>query len=119
MAELKIARLYTGGDGESRFGEIDIPLEDIGGQVRASKIIKATGLMFREGHAEYNRSWHNPPRRVFFVTLEGTLEVGAGDGTKRIFGPGSIFLEEDLTGRGHEACTLGHQTRKSLMITLD
>jgi hypothetical protein len=41
-----------------------------------------------------------------------------GDGTRRRFGPGTIFLAEDLSGRGHLARGVGEEDRVSLYIPL-
>ena len=43
--------------------------------------------------------WHTAPRRQYVITLEGQMEVGLGDGTKRIFNSGDVLLADDLTGR--------------------
>ena len=44
---------------------------------------------------------YNPPRRNFFVTLSGELEIEASDGEVRRLGPGTVLLAEDLSGKGH------------------
>lgn len=116
---MKVTRLYTGSDGESHFEDIDIPLEDKGEIGRASDIIKATGIIFRETGEDYNYDWHNAPRRQFVFTLEGEVEIEIGDGTKRRFGPGDILLAEDTHGRGHISRTVDNQLRKSIFVTLD
>ena len=41
------------------------------------------------------------PRRQFVIILSGQLEIGLGDGSKHIFGPGDARLVEDTTGQGH------------------
>ena len=33
--------------------------------------------------------------------LQGQLEIGLGDGSKHVFGPGDARLVEDTTGQGH------------------
>ncbi|SRR6266508_6461337 len=45
--------------------------------------------------------WHPAPRRQFVVILSGQLEIGLGDGSKHVFGPGDARLVEDTTGQGH------------------
>ncbi|SVE21792.1 uncharacterized protein METZ01_LOCUS474646 [marine metagenome] len=51
--------------------------------------------------------------------MEGSVEVEAGDGTKRVFGPGDIMLAEDTTGQGHRSRYLSGNPRRSIFITLD
>jgi hypothetical protein len=42
-------------------------------------------------------------RRVaqFVVNITGRVEITVSDGDKRSFGPGTILLAEDVTGKGH------------------
>lgn len=116
---MKITRLYTGSDGETHFEDIDVPLESTGDVDRRSELMKATGILFRETDGAYNIDWHNAPRRQFVITLEGEGEVVVGDGTKRQFGPGDIFLAEDTTGRGHISRAVNNRPRKTIFVTLD
>ena len=116
---MKVTRFYTGSDGESHFEDIDVPLESTGGADRRSELMKATGIFFRETGGDYNLDWHNAPRRQFVITLEGEVEIVIGDGTKRQFGPGDVFLAEDTTGRGHISRAVNNQPRKAIFVTLD
>ncbi len=117
---MRVARLYAGRDGESHFEAIDIPLGDIGRVDRRSQLMAATGILFRETGAEYNRDdWHTTPGRQFMIVLEGRIEIVAGDGTKCQFGPGEVLLAEDTTGRGHISRAVDNQPRTSIWVTLD
>jgi hypothetical protein len=51
--------------------------------------------------ASWFGDWHPTPYRQFFLSLVGEVEVRVSDGEARRFGPGSILLVEDTTGRGH------------------
>jgi hypothetical protein len=64
----------------------------------------ATLLALKPGAFE---DWHKAPRRMFLIALQGTSEVTAGDGEKRRFGPGSIVLMDDTTGKGHITRVVG------------
>ena len=116
---MKITRLYTGTDGESHFEDMDISLDNVKGSQRMSKLKDATGIIFRETSGEYDLDFHNAPRRQHVINLEGQVEITVGDGTRRIFGPGDIFLAEDTTGRGHISRAVNNQPRKSIYVTLD
>jgi hypothetical protein len=35
--------------------------------------------------------------------LSGSVDIGIGDGTVKTFGPGDVFLAEDVSGQGHTA----------------
>ena len=117
--ERKVARLYTGPDGESHFEDIEIAVEDKGVIGRRSELVKATGIIFGELDSEHKYDWHNAPRWQFVITLEGEGEVEIGDGTKRRFRAGDILLAEDTTGRGHISRVVNNQPRKMIVVTLD
>ena len=93
-------RIYTGDDGQSHFEDLD--------QTEGSKHFltphAVKTLVFKN---DVNRSdlhgWHTAPRRQWCITLSGSVDIGIGDGTVRCFGPGDVFLAEDVTGQGHTA----------------
>ena len=96
---MQFCRMYTGDDGKSHFEELD--------QTQGSKFflstIAAKALVFKNDENRDILGWHNAPRRQWCITLSGTCEIGIGDGTKKTFGPGDVFLAEDVTGQGHTA----------------
>jgi len=117
---MKIPHLYTGADNESHFGEIDIELRDIGNSASSvSDPLKSTGIIFRNTTGDYHLDWHTAPRRQYVIILEGQVEIEIGDGTKRRFGPGEMFLAEDTTGHGHISRAVDNQPRKSVFVFLD
>ncbi len=116
---MKITRIYTGTDQESHFEEIEIPLEDAGNVGALSQAVKATGIIFRETSGDYDYDFHNAPSRRYIINLEGAVEVEVGDGSKKKFNAGDVFLAEDTTGRGHISRAVNHQSRKSIFILLD
>lgn len=92
-------RLYSGEDGQSHFEELSIS----DGTKFFDTTRPATGLMFRKEYAPHIVNWHRAPRRRWVITLSGSVNIGIGDGTVKTFGPGEVFLAEDLTGQGHTA----------------
>lgn len=116
---MQITRLYTGDDGEAHFEDIEIPLADAGDIGRLSQLQPATGIIFRETGPEYDYTWHPAPRRQYIIMLSGAVDVEIGDGTIRRFGPGTILLAEDTTGRGHISRAVDGQPRRSIFVTLD
>ena len=96
---MEFCRMYTGDDGKSHFEKLD--------QSQGAKFflttIAAKGLVFKNDDNRDILGWHNAPRRQWCITLSGTCEIGIGDGTKKTFGPGDVFLAEDETGQGHTA----------------
>ena len=92
---MDIVRIFTGDDGRSHFEDLDVALEDFGMRGQISERWPARGVQFRTVSGEYELDFHNAPRRQLVVNLTGSVEIELGDGTKRVFGPGTIFLAED------------------------
>jgi hypothetical protein len=99
---IKVPRLYSGSDEESHWDEIEIAMERAG-QAATSVLQTGDGIAFVHVEGDARIDWHTAPRRQFVITLGGTVEYETGDGSKRLFGPGDVFLADDLTGRGHAA----------------
>ena len=96
---MQFCRMYTGDDGKSHFEELE---QDLGSKLFSNSLpVKA--LVFKNDENRDILGWHNAPRRQWCITLSGTVEIGIGDGTVKTFGPGDVFLAEDVTGQGHTA----------------
>ncbi len=65
----------------------------------------ATLLRLKAGAVE---DWHNAPRAWFLIVLQGASEVTTSDGQVRHFGPGSMVLLDDTTGKGHQTRAVGN-----------
>jgi len=63
--------------------------------------------------------WHPTPRKQVYFILSGKLEGRVSDGETRQFGPGSIVLVEDTTGKGHVTRVLGSEDVLSAVIHLE
>ncbi len=95
-------RLFTGSDGKSHVEPVDLA-----GASDWTKGLKATQISFSVWPVGRFLDWHPAPRRQFVIILSGQLEIGLGDGTKHVFGPGDARLVEDTTGQGHTTRVLG------------
>ena len=116
---MKYSHLYAGPDGKSHFNDVALfPDDKELGSLRTDPM-KASSVFFTSSGKDYDLNWHNAPRRQFVITLEGTVEITASDGTIRRFGPGGIMLADDLTGQGHKTRVLNNQNRRAVFITLD
>lgn len=100
---MNYVHLYSGPDGLSHFKDVEVETEvdtkDPGTEL--SKLIRATGMMLRHNSSEYQMDYHTAPRRQFIINLSGTVEIVASGGETRQFGPGTIMLADDRTGKGH------------------
>ena len=112
---MQVVRIYTGDDGESHFEELDLPYEQMETSER-TPVGNAENIHFRRYQPGRFIHWHPAPRRQYVITLEGQVEVGLGDGTKRVFGAGDVLLADDLTGRGHTTSVYGEKQRVSVAI---
>jgi hypothetical protein len=96
-------RMYTGEDGQSHYEEIDLATHP-----EWTKGMPSTNITFREAPVGNFQDWHPAPRRQFVIILSGQLEIGFGDGSKKVFGPGDARLVEDIKGKGHTTATYGN-----------
>ena len=115
---MKYTRIYSDASGESHFEDVEVEMKKAPYNTGTiSEMFAAQGVMIRVS-PDYFVDWHNAPRRQFVVNITGTLEVTVSDGTRRSFGPGTILLAEDVTGKGHTSRGTGAGERLSLFIPL-
>ena len=114
---MQVVRIFTGEDGESHIEEMQLPFEQVGHALRTATEA-ATGVQFSSLKPTQLVDFHTAPRRQYVITLQGQVEIGIGDGTKRIFNVGDIELCEDLSGRGHTTRSVGDVDRISVQIPL-
>jgi hypothetical protein len=113
---MRIPRLYTGDDGQSHWDTVDLETEGRQGGV-FSLPAATSSVQFAILPGGGRSDWHLSPRRQYVVTLTGDADLEAGDGTTLHFGPGSIFLAEDITGQGHRG-QYGADPRTTMMVAL-
>jgi hypothetical protein len=106
-------RLYTGPDGQSHIEPIDLAKAK-----EWTSGLATTKISFSEWPVGRDLDWHPAPRRQFVIILSGRLEIGLGDGTKQVFGPGDARLVEDTTGKGHTTRVVGNERCVTATIPL-
>ena len=99
-------RLYSDDSGESHFEELqeELTLKDFAppaAPLNLSVLTKATKAGFLGAPAGWKGDWHPSSGRNLFFVISGEWEIEASDGEIRRFGPGSIVMVEDTTGKGH------------------
>ena len=122
---MAIVRVYTGEDGQSHFedvvpefGEADKGPAD-SWALDAQKVIhEASGTLARRFDPARSNPWHHAPGRAVVFTLQGSVEIEVGDGTKRVMGPGDILIAEDVTGQGHYTREVGGEARVSIFVPM-
>jgi len=98
---MRIHNLYEDEQGESHWRDIEVEWTQTTATGRLASLIPVSGLIFRETRADYDLDWHPAPRRQFILCMAGVVEIELGNGEKRRFGPGDVYLADDLTGEGH------------------
>jgi hypothetical protein len=114
---VRYVRMFSGPDGESHFEDVETSSASSQGPIDPLATLPVSLMRFVSAEANYGRSWHNAPLRQYVVTLSGWWEIQVSDGEVRRFGPGSVLLAEDTTGKGHTNRVDGPTDR--LMIHAD
>jgi len=116
---MKYTRIYADANGETHLQDINLEMKEAAHSATISEMIGAKGVFFRVTRGnEYFIDWHNAPRRQFVVNLSGEVEIVVSDGETRRFGPGSVILAEDLTGKGHISRGIGDSERVVMFVPL-
>jgi hypothetical protein len=108
-----IGRPFPWPEGETHFGEIDVPplgLND------AEYLSAKQFAIFRLRGSD---RWHNAPRRQIGILLTGECEMVTSDGETRRFTAGDVALSEDLTGKGHITRVVGSEECWCAVVRLD
>lgn len=105
---MKYIRLFADDDGESHFADVEIEFTDVEYTASApplglSPMFPSTHFGFMNAPAGWESDWHPSSARNYFVVINGEWEVTASDGETRRFGPQSLLLVEDMTGKGHKS----------------
>ena len=102
---IPVSRLYTDDADVTHFADEEIPW----GARNRTELFPADQIGFLRMTVGTRTDWHPAPRKQYVMVLEGTMEVEAGDGERRIFEAGSVLLVTDTEGRGHRTNVLGDE----------
>ena len=109
-----IIRLYTGDDGQAHFEDLNVPA----GETETVALTAGADMNFRSFPDGSFSDWHNAPRVQYVIVLAGQMEIGIGDGTKRVLDPGDILQVEDVTGQGHTTRSIGNRISASVPLAV-
>ena len=104
---MKCLRIFATPDGESHFGEAEIPMTMAPlfpdeAPFALSAHYAASRIRFVHVPAGVREAgWHTPPGRVLAVWLDGVVEFETSDGAVRQVSAGGFVLVEDIHGKGH------------------
>jgi quercetin dioxygenase-like cupin family protein len=114
---MKYTRLYTDSGGETHFEDVDVDFSLRGRAGDQAPALDAKALQFQRTKGEQNAvDWHTAPRSQFIIQVSGATEGEVSDGDVRRFGPGTIILVEDTTGKGHITRTVDDGTEERVML---
>ena len=118
MESFKVTRIYSDEDGDSKFEDIFIPLNDKGEIGFLSEPLRTGTVMFRKVAPSYDYNFHSAPARQYIALMDGMIEIETSLGDKRIFSQGDVLLVEDISGKGHRTRNITDAIRSSIFITL-
>lgn len=109
---MKYVRLVADKGGKTRFEDAALELDEAdyrppAPMVYVSHALQSDGMQFIRLPAGWAGDAINVPKKQFMLCLQGKLEVTAGSGDKRTFGPGDCILMEDVEGDGHKSSAVG------------
>ena len=116
---MRIHNLFTDAQGQSHFRDIEVEWVEEKHFSKMSKLLPATGIIFRETSGDYDLDWHPAPRRQYIINLDGAVQITASDGEARIIKAGEVILVEDTTGKGHLSKSVGGQMRRSIFVPVE
>ena len=120
---MKYTKIFADEEGETHFKDVEIELESVvfappAPPINLSTFYPATQFAFGMFPSEWHGDWHPPPRRLIYFILSGESEAQVSDGEVRHFGPGSILLAEDTSGKGHVFRVVGSKDMVVAVVQL-
>lgn len=109
-----VTRLYTGADGQSHIDQVPVVFHGAPDEVSAAE--RTSSAYLARGVPGMFETWHTTRRKRYIVVISGEAEVTATDGERARLVPGTLYLTEDLTGKGHTFRVLGDQQWIALFV---
>ncbi|MFW9851173.1 MAG: cupin domain-containing protein [Candidatus Thorarchaeota archaeon] len=120
----RYTRVYTDESGETHFEDVEIELLPTifappAPALNLSQFLESKRYGFVNAPSGWFGDWHPTPKRQVFIYLSGEMEAKVSDGEVRLFGPSSVTLVEDTTGKGHVSRVIGDQDVLAVVIQLE
>lgn len=121
---MKYVRVYADDNGESHFEDVEFELSPAdfappAPPLNLSSFTPAKRYGFLSAPPGWVGGWHPAPKKQILFYLAGEIEAEASDGVIRRFGPGSVTLVEDTTGKGHRSRVVGDDEVLAAIVQLE
>jgi hypothetical protein len=125
MSTFQKVLLFTDTDGRARFREETVALSEGTPAARLSPLMVSGGYQLRESPVGFRSEFHCTGLPQWLFVLQGQMEIGLQDGSKRVFGPGQHFYSADTLPdgvafdpalHGHRSRQLGHLPLVTLFV---
>lgn len=120
---MRYYRIWADERGDAHIDELQIEYHEVANYAAGvPPVAVSDAIDLGEGHfsvlpAGWFGDWHPAPSRQYVVLLQGRLEVTTED-SAMIGEPGTVWLIEDTTGKGHRTRVLGDEDAIRFSVTL-
>ncbi|WP_028601577.1 hypothetical protein [Ottowia thiooxydans] len=108
MTTLTQPVLYTDAEGRARWRDDITPLTEGTPAARLSPLQASGGMQWRQSPIGFKSDFHCTTTPQWLVVIQGRMEIGLQDGSKRVFGPGEFFYSDDTLPPGQTFNPLVH-----------
>ena len=122
---MNYVHLYSNSSGETHFEDLPVPAFHKVAYAPPAPPLYTTDFHpacehgFIKLEPGWYGDWHPVPRRQIHIYVEGEIEVQSSDGQVRRFGPGTVALAEDTTGKGHITRVVGETAALIFVVALE
>lgn len=92
--------LYTNPEGRAAFRTETVPLTEGTPAAALSPLSPSGGFQWRQSPVGFRSDFHCTTTPQWLVVLQGQMEIGLQDGSRRVFGPGECFYSTDTLPEG-------------------
>lgn len=121
---MKYAHLFADAQGESRWCDVDVALQErsFAPPAKAIEVSQAETverMLFLRLRAGWDEPIHPTPVAQRLICLRGSVRVTASDGTTRDIGPGDVWQMEDKHGKGHHTVVTSDEDFEAVIVQFE
>ena len=118
---MKFRKLYSDENGESRWTDVDVVLEERSfappaKDIEVSEPEPVKQMMFLRLRSGWNEPIHPTPVAQKLICLRGSVRVTASDGTIRDIGSGDVWHMQDTHGKGHHTSVTSREDFEAVIV---